>query len=138
MSLQKILSIVVAVISIIGAILWIMIARAEEGEGPIGLMLNVGKGLVLVAAIIAMAFSLKNMFSDAQKIKKTLTSVAGFLVLVVVSYVLSEGVAIDDGDNSVTEGTSKWIGTGLYLFYLLIFVAFGIMIFFGLKKSLKK
>lgn len=136
---KKILPIVVAVISVIGLILWVMIAKVDaEGEGPIGTMLNLGKGLVIIAGALAILFTLLNIVSDKQKLKKTLRSLIVFFVLAAVSYGLAKGVALEGADVNITEKGSRWVGTGLYLFYLLTGFAFVIMIFFGIKKIFVK
>lgn len=137
MSLQRILSILIGVIALIGAVLWVLIVRADGSEGPIGAMLNVGKWLVIIGAVIALIFTLKNIFSDGQKIKKTLTSVIAFAVLAGIAYVLAKGVAIETKDITISEGGSKMVGTGLYLFYLLAAIAILIMVFFGIRKTFK-
>ncbi len=137
MSLQRILSILIAVIALIGAVLWVLIVRADGSEGPIGAMLNVGKWLVIIGAVIALIFTLKNIFSDGQKIKKTLTSVIAFAVLAGIAYVMAKGVAIEEGENTITESASKMVGTGIYLFYLLAAIAILIMVFFGIRKTFK-
>ena len=38
----------------------------------------------------------------------------------------------------LTEGESKLVGTGLYLFYFLAVIAAATMVVFGVKKSLNK
>ena len=137
MSLQRILSLVVAVIAIVGAVLWVLIARADGDSGPIGAMLNVGKWLVIIAAAVALVFALKNIVSDGQKLKKTLTSIVAFAVLAGIAYVMAKGTAIEGGENPITESASKMVGAGIYLFYLLAAIAILIMIFFGIRKTIK-
>ena len=135
MSLRKILSILIAVIAIAGAVLWVLIARADGDQGPIGAMLNLGKWLVIITAAISLIFALKNIFSDGRKLKKTITMVIAFAVLAAIAYVMAKGIAIEEGDNTITEQASKLVGTGIYLFYLLAALAFLIMIFFGNKRN---
>lgn len=137
MNLRKVLSILIAVIAIAGATLWVLIARADGAQGPISTMLNLGKWLVIITAVIALVFALKNIVSDGRKLKKTITLVVAFAILAAVAYVMATGIAIEEGENTITARDSKLVGTGIYLFYLLAALAFLIMIFFGIRKTVK-
>lgn len=137
MNSQKILTIVVAAISILGAILWILIARGGE-QGPIGGMMTLGMVLVGAAAVFSFVFSLLNIVSSPSKLKKTLTSVGAFAIVAIVCYAIAQGVAVEGEEMSITESGSKLVGAGLNLFYALIVIAFSIMIFFGVKRTFLK
>ena len=45
--------------------------------------------------------------------------IIGFAVVFIISYVLASPEMADVGKAKVTESTSKWVGTGLYAFYIL-------------------
>lgn len=138
MNLQKILTIAILVIGVIGAAFWIMIVQNEDNEGTIGMMLGLGKMLVYGAAGIAVIFSLKNIVSDPAKLKKTGISIVALLAVLAIGYGLSEGhEVIKDGKQMVSESGSKWVGTGLRVFYILAAVALVTMIVSGVKKALK-
>ncbi|MCV6631660.1 MAG: hypothetical protein OIF50_17570 [Flavobacteriaceae bacterium] len=136
MNLQKILSIVVAVIGIVGAIFWILIAKDGE-NGPIGGMMTIGMILVGVTAVLAILFGLINVVKSPEKLKKTLFSLGVFIVIGILSYAMAEGVAIKGEEINISESGSKWVGTGLYMFYLMVIAAFAVMAFFGVKKILR-
>ena len=68
-------------------------------------------------------------------VKKTLMSVGAFLLIFVISYVMADGVESFTKDGElVTAQTSRYIGTGLYAFYILSVVAVIAMAFSGVKK----
>ena len=71
-------------------------------------------------------------------IKNTLITVGAFLAVVVVAYLISNGVEtpMKDGEMLSASG-SKWVGTGLYTFYFLAIIAIGTMIVTGAKKIFK-
>lgn len=138
MNLQKILTIAILVIGVIGAAFWIMIIQNEDNEGTISMMLGLGKILVYGAAGVAVIFSLKNIASDPAKLKKTGISIVALLAVLAIGYGLSEGhEVIKDGKQMVSESGSKWVGTGLRVFYILAAVALVTMIVSGVKKALK-
>lgn len=141
MNLQRILTILIAVIGVIGFAFWIMIVRADEpSESVISLMIRFGTLLVGAAAIAAVVFSLKNIVSDPSKLKKTGISLVAFLVIIGIGYGLSDGQEVinSTGEQMVSESGSKKVGAGLRVFYLLAIVAIGAIIAAGVKKALNK
>lgn len=141
MNLQRILTILIAVIGVIGFAFWIMIVRADEpNESVISMMIRFGTLLVGAAAIAAVVFSLKNIASDPSKLKKTAISLVAFLVIIGIGYGLSDGQEVinSTGEQMVSESGSKKVGAGLRVFYLLSVVAIGAIIAAGVKKALNK
>ena len=138
MNLQKILTILIAVVGVIGFIIWIMIVKTDDNEGLIGTMIGLGYILAAVAALTAIIFSLVNIASDPVKIKKAGIAIVALLAALAIGYGLSEGQeVVDNGKVMATESSSKWVGTGLRVFYILIVVAFVTMIVSGVKKAIK-
>ncbi len=140
MKTQKMLTIVIAVISIIALGLWITIARGGDDSSAIGIMIYFGEILVFGSAAIAIILSLKNILSNPAKIKTAGVSLAALLVILGISYGLSTGqeVITETGEQMVSESGSKLVGTGLRVFYILIIVALGAMVYAGVKKALNK
>lgn len=139
MNLQKILTIFIAVIGVVGFIFWVTILKSENNEGMVIMMLWLGKILIFAAAIIMVVFSLKNMASDPTKIKKAGISLVGLLAVLAIAYGLSDGQeVIKDGKLMATESSSKWVGTGLRVFYILAVAALVAMVVSGVKKALNK
>lgn len=132
MRLQKIISIVAILIGLVGILFWILLLGSTDPYAD--LMINVAKVLVIVTAAIVLLFTLVNLVSHPSKLKKALLAIAGFLVVVVISYVLAKGEATDQ----VSASASKWVGTGLYAFYLLTLIAALTMLISGIGKFFKR
>ena len=141
MNLQRILTILLAVISVIGSIFLIMIIVKGDGEnhGAIDGMLWFAKLLIIVTALLALVFSIKNIASDPQKMKKSVISLVGFLVILGIGYGLSAAgeEVVDNGKVLATASESKMVGSGIIMFYVLLAVALGAMLVTAAKKSLK-
>lgn len=139
MGLHKIIKIVGLILSLIGAvILGMMIMKGDDiiketGSGIDAFIYTayVIFALVLIAVVI---FGLKGLMSG--NIKNTLIILGAFVVIVGVSYGLADStpMALKDG-KMLSESGSKWVGAGLYTFYLLGIIAIGSMIVSGFKKA---
>ncbi|QRM90979.1 hypothetical protein FG167_07095 [Lacinutrix sp. WUR7] len=91
--------------------------------------------LILVLVVL---FTLKNIFSNAATLKRTLMAVGAFLVVALICYFLATGVETPLKEGEVlSAGDSKLIGAGLYMFYALAIIAIGSMLFSGIKKMIK-
>jgi len=144
MGLHKILKIVALLLSVAGIIfLAMIISKGDDvvkatGEGVDG-FLYVAYVMFAIVLLFVIVFVLKGIF--AGDIKKTLFSVGGFLLIVIISYVLADGsdagnYMLNDG-SYISESDSKWVGTGLYAFYIMAVLAIGAMVFSGIKKVTK-
>lgn len=141
MALHKILKIVALLLSVAGIIfLAMIIAKGDEvvtatGEGVDG-FLFVAYIIFAITIVFVLFFVLKGIF--AGNIKNTLISVGAFLLIVVISYVLADGtpMKMQEGEMLSASG-SKWVGAGLYAFYIMAVLAVGAMIFSGIKKVTK-
>lgn len=139
MGLHKIIKIVGLILSLIGvAILGMMIMKGDDviketGSGIDAFIYTayVIFALVLIAVVI---FGLKGLMSG--NIKNTLIILGAFVVIVGVSYGLADNnqLTLANGE-LLTESNSKWIGAGLYTFYILAIIAIGSMIISGFKKA---
>ena len=148
MNLQKIIKIVAAVVGVIAIIFLVRIIGA--GDDAIEASEDVQNSLVTpfmyiayivlgVIAVLVLLFSLKNMFTNAATLKKTLINVGAFVLLAAIAHFgFANGVETPLRDGEVLSANgSKWVGTGLYLFYFLVIIAAGIMLFTGVKKMIK-
>ena len=139
MGLHKIIKIVGLILSLIGAaLLGMMIMKGDDviketGSGIDAFIYTayVIFALVLIAVVI---FGLKGLLSG--NIKNTLIILGAFVVIVGVSYGLADNnqLTLANGE-LLTESNSKWIGAGLYTFYILAIIAIGSMIISGFKKA---
>ena len=83
--------------------------------------------------------SLNILFNKPENLKKVGISIAVFLFIVIISYVLSEGVETPMKDGKIlSAGSSRIVETGIRTFYFLVVIALGLMLFSGLKKRLVK
>ena len=95
--------------------------------------------LVLIAAVvITLLLSIKNIFTDKNKMKYLLKYIIGFGIVFVLSYVLANGNMQKVGDIDVSESASKWVGTGLYAFYFLIAGTILAIVYSGVKGLFSK
>jgi len=138
MALHKILKIVALILSLAGIVfLGIILSKGGDqvtatGEGVDG-FLYVAYITLLVVLVSVVIFVIKGLLSG--DIKKTLLSVGAFVLIVVISYVLADGTEtiMKDG-NTLSESGSKWVSTGLYVFYILSVLAIASMVFSGVVK----
>jgi len=143
MGLHKILKIIAFALAIIGAILVlvIMAGDADTALSMSGNMLYVTYATLGIVILLVLIYVLKGLF--AGDIKKTLMTVGAFAAIVIISYVLSSGTDLNlkpfnDKGADITEATSKNVGAGLIVFYILAVLAIGSMLFGGVKKIFNK
>ena len=142
MGLHKILKIVALILSIAGIVsLGMIVSNGDDavkatGEGLDG-FLYIAYITFAIVLFFVIIFVLKGLM--AGDIKKTLVTVGAFLAIVIVSYVMAEGVetVMKDGKMLSASG-SKWISTGINAFVILGIVAIGSMVFSGVKKLIVK
>ncbi|MFT7071442.1 hypothetical protein [Patiriisocius sp. Uisw_017] len=143
MSLHKIFKIIGLVLSLAGVVLLaIIVAKGDDairdsgGEGLDG-FLYVAYITMVIICVIVLLFVIKGVF--AGDIKKTLISLGGVVLIFIISYFLAEGTESFTKDGElVTAQTSKYIGAGLYAFYIMAILAIGSMLFGGAKKLISK
>jgi hypothetical protein len=146
MDLQKLLKIVAAVVGVLSIVFLVSIIstgddaiKAGEGASSVNTFMYVAYFILAIAVLAVVLFTVVNLISNAAGLKNTLISVGAFLLLALICYfVFATGTETVLKDGSIlTEGESKLVGTGLYLFYGLGIVAGGTMLGFGIKKMLK-
>lgn len=142
--MYRIAKILAIILGVVGLVVWVMIARNDNPSesGMVDLMINLGKWMTILTAIVTFVFSLWQLLTHPDKLKKALISIGVFALVLVISYaVLSSGTDVDlermaQRGIDVTEGTSKMVGAGLWAFYLLALIAVGAMLLSGVKKLL--
>ncbi|MCM5662574.1 hypothetical protein [Galbibacter mesophilus] len=139
--MYKIAKILAIILGVVGLGLWIAIVYQDNNEGVISLMINLGIWLTIIIAAITFIFSLVGLASDPDKLKKSLISVGVFALIIAISYfVLASGSDVDldkmaARDIDVSENTVKWVGAGLWTFFILAILAVGAMIVGSFKKQ---
>ncbi|MGB5418295.1 hypothetical protein [Algibacter sp.] len=143
MNLYKIIKYLAFALGIIGVIfvLMVMAGDASAAESMGSNVLYITYTVLALAILLVLVYVVKGLFSG--DIKKTLMTVGLFLAIIVVSFVLSSGTDLDltpftSKGLDITESTSKYVGAGLYAFYILAIVAIGSMVFSGAKNIFKK
>ncbi|MEY8849745.1 hypothetical protein AB9K26_13080 [Psychroserpens sp. XS_ASV72] len=147
MNIQKIIKIVALVIGLIAVFFLVRIIMIGDeaietdvaNQGILSSFITLALIVLAIAAISAVVFSLVNLVSNPDKLKKALLSVGVFAVILLVGYFLSSGEEriLSDG-STLTATQSQMIEGAIKSFYILILLAAGLMLFFGVKKMLSK
>jgi hypothetical protein len=82
-----------------------------------------------IATIATLGFSLMGLN------KQSMIGIGAFVALLVVAYAISDGSVRPEWN--ISEGTSKWIGAGLILFYVSMFGAIGAILYGEITRMLK-
>lgn len=144
--MKKILTIVLAVVGVLSIVFLAMIisagdeaVKAGDASGSVNSIMYVAYIILGLTVAFVVIFSLKNILTNPDTLKSTLRSLGIFALLAVICYFgLANGVETSLKDGGVlSEGGSKLLGAGLYLFYFLIAIAGLSMLFYGVKKMIK-
>ncbi|MDG2500225.1 MAG: hypothetical protein P8M56_03240, partial [Flavobacteriaceae bacterium] len=83
--------------------------------------------ILIIAVIVTLIFSLRGIAKDKAKMKNAAKSAGLFLAVILVAFVLSNGVETPMRDGKVLSAMgSKLVGTGLRVFYILSIIAVGL------------
>lgn len=100
--------------------------------------LYVAYGLLIIAALAAIALPLISSFSQPKVLIKTGIGVITIVVLFLISYAIADsGVTAKYTTFGVGEGISKFVGGALITMYILFIVAFVGIIITELNKAIK-
>ena len=97
--------------------------------------------MIAGAAIAAVTFPIMYLVKHPEQAKGALMGVGGFLVLVIVSYIIASGEVMEFPGSEkfgMTEASTKRVGMGLWCFYLLALGAIGAVLHAELGKLFKK
>lgn len=101
--------------------------------------------LTVAGAAIALFYAAKGMFSDKKSALNSLAILAGFALIVIISYAVSPaeipqffGVEKFVNDGSLTLSISRWIGAGLVTTYILAAIAALLVVGFSSMKVIKR
>lgn len=126
--MDKVLKIFKIVVGVLAGVLLIRILNADADllEEDLAMQQSIVTPFMYVAYAIfglclvaVLGFVIRGLFQG--NIKKTLATVGGFLVILLISFMVSEGqeTALRDGE-VLSEYGSRWVSTGLTMFYILI------------------
>jgi len=145
-SKAKILTIITAVIGVIGAFLFIRVLMAgddtEAVDSSVNTIVHFSKWLLMITAGITVVLSLINLLKNPKALKKTLIGVVALAILFGISYALASDAAVTNqfGDivtNGEAGSTSKMISALINFTGILSLVAIA-TIGFGFVKSFIK
>ena len=126
-NISKILSLVSGLIGLIA--IYFLVRIIMVGDDAVKESLEVQNSLVspfvsfariilIITAIIAVVFSLWNLVRQPKLLKKSLISLAGMAVLLIIAYGLASDAAVTNASGMVLKNgeagsVSKWVSTGI-------------------------
>ncbi len=149
MNIQTIVKIISAVFGLLGAIFLFRIIGVGDEEikmaasmgdfGTVTPLVSLAIAILSITVIVTVLFSLLSLASSPEKLKKSLVFIGCFLLITGIAYAISSGVEtpMKDGEMLSVSG-SRWVETGLRMFYILATLAVLSMVFSGAKKILKR
>ena len=147
--LENIIKIVCAVLGLLGVIFLFRILATGDDDikmaasmGDFSLispLISLSMFILFITVAVTIIFSLINLASNPGKLKKSMIFI-GFLIIVIgIAFASSTGVETPMKDGQVLSASgSKWVGTGIRVFYILASVAVLSMIAFGARNIIKK
>tara|TARA_B100001109_G_C18661730_1_gene379884 strand:+ start:154 stop:603 length:450 start_codon:yes stop_codon:yes gene_type:complete len=149
MNIQTIVKIISAVFGLLGAIFLFRIIGAGDEEikmaasmgdfGTVSPLVSLAIAILSITVIVTVLFSLLSLASRPEKLKKSLVFIGCFLLVTGIAYAISSGVETPMKDGEILSASgSRWVETGLRMFYILATLAVLSMVFSGAKKILKR
>lgn len=136
MDLYKILKVSAIGLSLLG-IVFVLLILSDVLSGIDMILYNAYVVLFIIVSSV-LYFGLKNMFSDKSNLMTTLKMIGSFLGLFALCFILASGEETLMREGKILSATSsKFIGAALFMFYSLIIIAIGTMLFFGFFKNRK-
>ena len=119
-------------LSLLG-ILFVLLILSDYLFGIDMILYNAYVVLFIIVSSV-MYFGIKNMIGNKSNLMNTLKGIGSFLALFVVCFLIASGEETLMREGKILSATSsKFIGAALFMFYSLILIASGAMLFFGFK-----
>ncbi len=143
---KKILPIVIALLSIIGIILFLLVVSIEDGDnagisGAVSNMITYSVVLFGATVLAAVGASVFGLFKSPGALKKTLLGLAGLVVVLLVSYLIADSNEVLNAKNEVIaaadSSVSKMTSAGIWA-SLVLLVLGGLFFVFDLFKGILK
>lgn len=142
---KRILTVLVAVIAVVGFILFGMVMGAgeemKELQGAVSSMVGFSVILLILTIAIAVIASVLGVFKNPGTLKKTIFGVVGLVVVILVSYLVSDANQVFDanGESIAIAGSSasKLTSAGIWSSLILLVVG-GAFFVYDLLKGLIK
>lgn len=149
MKIQNIIKIVSAIIGVLAAFFLLRIIGTGDDDikmaatmgdfGAVSPLVELARIVLIITIAVTLLFSLRGLFSDTAKLKKAGISIGLFVLVILISYLLSDGVETPLKDGEVLSASgSRWVGTGIRTFYILSVIAIGLMVLSGASKIFKR
>lgn len=146
MNLHKIVKILAAVFGVLGVVaLFFILFKGDtaikdqfttEGDtSAIDPIYLIGLIMFVLVSLTVLIFAVKGILSG--NVKKTLITIGLFLGVVLISYVIADSSDVTANGVVYSGATSKWVSTGLNVFYILALAAVAAMAWTGLTKIKK-
>ncbi len=151
--LSKYLSILIAVLAVIGGVFFIRLFMAGEAvetdvavqNSVVSPLISFSQYLLYAAIAVALIASLLGMVKNPENLKKTILSLVFLGVLLTISYFTADSNAVTDAQGEILkdggqEGSpiNQWVGTGIWFSVILGGIAsigFVVDLLKGLVKS---
>ena len=149
MKLQTIVKIISAVFGLLAVIFLFRIIGAGDEEikmaagtgdfSKVSPLVSLAIAILFITISITLVFSILNLASSSKKLKKALIFIGCFILVTAIAFAASDGVETPMKDGEILSASgSRWVGTGLRMFYILATLAILSMLLSGAKKILKK
>ena len=149
MKLQTIVKIISAVFGLLAVVFLFRIIGAGDEEikmaagtgdfSTVSPLVSLAIAILFITISITLVFSVLNLASSSKKLKKALVFIGCFILVTAIAFAASDGVETPMKDGEVLSANgSRWVGTGLRMFYILATLAILSMLLSGAKKILKK
>jgi len=132
MDLYKILKVSAIGLSLLG-IVFVLLILSDVLSGIDMILYNAYVVLFIIVSSV-LYFGIKNMIGNKSNLMNTLKGIGSFLALFLVCFLIASGEETLMREGKILSATSsKFIGAALFMFYSLIIIASGAMLFFGFK-----
>ena len=119
-------------LSLLG-IIFVLVILLDNLVGIDMILYNAYFVLFIIVSSV-MYFGIKNMIGNKSSLMNTLKGIGSFLGLFVVCFLIASGEETLMREGKILSATSsKFIGAALFMFYSLILIASGTMLYFGFK-----
>ena len=135
MGLHKLLKWLALGLAIVAVVLSLMVASGNNDV--IDMLIYIAFAVLAIIIALVLIYTIKGLFTG--NVKKTLISLALFLGIFLVAYVLSGGDTAEYlyNGNPATESESRLTGTGILAFFIFGTVAVLSMVYAGVSRLFK-
>jgi len=85
-----------------------------------------------ICVIVTLIATVVGMINKPGSLKGAIIGIAGFIFIGIIAYILADD-SVYEGQE-ITASTSKWVGMGLYMFYILLFLSVAVIAYTGIAK----